>query len=191
MIQLERNSPVEPTRGGRFLGRDPAEELLAVVAREGGPAGQQLVQADAERVDVGPVVHQAVPGEGLLGAHVPQRPQQVAGQRQAAVRGGAGQPEIGHPEVAVSIDHQVGRLDVPVDDPDRVGVLQRLRRLHPQPRHTAVELAALAQPLGREGGDRGGIDSPVSRCVGGRRGAVRRGAGRASPMGAPPRCRNQ
>ena len=40
---------------------DLADELLAVVATEGGLEGEQLVEGEAQRVDVGAVIEHAVP----------------------------------------------------------------------------------------------------------------------------------
>ena len=56
--------------------------------------------------------------EGLLGAHVAERAQQVAGHGQAGVVLELGQAEVGDPEVAAVVEQQVGRLDVAVDDAD-------------------------------------------------------------------------
>ncbi len=47
---------VELARRGGVVVRELLEERLAVVGGEGGTAGEQLVERDAERVDVGAVV---------------------------------------------------------------------------------------------------------------------------------------
>ena len=70
-------------------------------------------------------------GRRLLGAHVAQRAQQVAGRRQARIALEAGQAEVGDPQVPQGVDHQVRRLDVAVQHPLLMGVLQRLGGLAP------------------------------------------------------------
>ena len=77
--------------------------------------------------------------EGLLGAHVAQRAEQVAGHGQAGLGVELGQAEVGDPEAAAGVEQQVGRLDVAVDDAERVGVVQGLGRLDAQLGHGAEE----------------------------------------------------
>ena len=81
----------------RFILDDPADDLLPVVALEGRPKREKLVQRDAQRVDVGAGVDQARTPAGLLGTHVLQRSRHVAGLGQACLLGQAGQSEIGDP----------------------------------------------------------------------------------------------
>ena len=117
-------------RGGRrLLEGDPPQDLLAVPPRVGRPQRQQLVERHAQRVDVGAVVDDHPLGQRLLGAHVAERAEQVAGHRQPGVALDAGQAEVGDPEVAARVDQQVRRLDVAVQDPLLVRVLERLGRL--------------------------------------------------------------
>ena len=101
-----------------------------------GSQRQQLVQRGAQRVDVGAVVDRHALGQRLLRTHVTQRPHQVARHRQAGLAVlHVGQPEVGHPHAAATVQQQVARLDVAVDDAHLVGVVQRLRRLDAQLRH--------------------------------------------------------
>ncbi len=81
-------------------------------------------------------------GQGLLGAHVPQRPQHIARHRQAGVALEPRQAEVGDPEIAAIVDQDVGGLDVPVEHLQLVGVLERLGRLLPQTGGGAEEGAA-------------------------------------------------
>ena len=129
----------QPGRGpGRFFLADPSEDLR--VSRtpefglfERGRAGQEFVEQDAERIDVAAGVDVERPHLGLLGAHV------FEGADDGAKLGEhrpLGQPlldRFGHAEVdhlglglAVAEGHQhVGWLDVAVDNPLLVGVLDR------------------------------------------------------------------
>ena len=112
---------------------DPAEDLGAVAAVDGRAERQQLVERHAQRVDVGPAVDHHPPAQGLLGAHVPQRAQDVAGERQPVVAADLRQAEVGDPEPALGVEQQVARLDVAVEDAAGVGVIQRLGGLERQP----------------------------------------------------------
>ena len=84
----------------------------------------------------------------LLGAHVAERAQQVAGDRQAGVVLEPGQAEIGDPEVALDVQQEVGRLDVAVHDAELVRVVERLGRLDAQ-RGGRSEVLAAAGGRGR------------------------------------------
>ena len=132
----------------RLLLGDPAEQLLAVGALEDRPEGHQLVEGRAQRVDVGPLVNDRVVGRRLLGAHVAQRAQHVAGRRQARLALEPGQAEVGDPEVPPAVDHQVRRLDVAVQHPLLVRVLERLGRLAAQPGGLAEEGAIAGRVSG-------------------------------------------
>ena len=65
----------------------------------------------------------------LLGAHVAQGADEVSGRRHAGFTPDTGQAEVGDPQVAATIDQQVGRLHVAVHNAALVGVFERLGRL--------------------------------------------------------------
>ncbi len=102
---------------------------------EGGPAlerqppGQALVEDDPERVQVRRGGDRAGGGlfRGLVGGGAEHHP----GDREPGVAAGAGDAEVGDDHVAVP-HHQVGRLDVPVDDAGPVRGLQRGQHLQRQ-----------------------------------------------------------
>ena len=97
-------------------------------------AGQQLVQQHAQRVDVAAGVDVEVVQLRLLGAHVLQRAdhraelgeQRLLGQLLAGRLGHAEVDHLRHRLAVVQGDQHVGRLEVAVDDPLLVGVLDRL-----------------------------------------------------------------
>ena len=70
--------------------------------------GEQLVEHETERVDVAARGHLAA-GE-LLGRHVGRR----AGAQRFA--GDAGQAEVGDPDLAAAVEHDVRRLEIAMDD---------------------------------------------------------------------------
>jgi hypothetical protein len=89
--------------------------------------GQQLVQDDADGVDVGAGVDAVPLAARLLGTHVRRR----AGEARpgAEVLLAQGQTEVGHDGAAVSVQQDVGRLDVAVDEAMPMGMVQAFR--HP------------------------------------------------------------
>ena len=101
------------------LGRGPTVERR--------PQRQQLVKRRSQAVDVGPPVDRA--GSGLLGTHVPRRAEQAVVVGQARVGQPASQAEVGHPDVPLAVDQQVGGLDVAVDHPLLVRMRQGIGRL--------------------------------------------------------------
>ena len=116
----------------RFAESDLVEEFAAIAAVVGGEQGQELVERRAQRIDVGALIDDPAPGRRLLGAHVAQGPDHVAGHRQAAARLHPRQAEIGDPEVAPDVDQQIGRFDVAVDGPQAMGVIEGLGGLQAQ-----------------------------------------------------------
>ena len=103
------------------------------------PAGEQFVEDDAERKNVGAVV-----GRGalkLLGRHVGRRPgnhsrfaettvwhlRGVVGRRQARC-----EAKVHHLDVMVLREHHIGRLEVAVNEPALVCRLERLGHLFAQ-----------------------------------------------------------
>jgi hypothetical protein len=100
------------------------DQLQRVFILKGQPPGQELVEDDAEAVEVRPPIHRPVHAPGLLGGDV--------GQRALDAGGGLGGVE---PSADVEVDEaklqrqgvhdDVRRLDVPVDDPLGVDGLQR------------------------------------------------------------------
>ena len=126
IVGSSRRGAIGSSRG------DLAEQLLAVVAVEGGAEGRQLVEGRPEAVDVGPGAERP-PAPGLLGAQVAEGPDHVAGLGQVAAVEEAGQAEVGDPEVAGRVEQEVRRLDVAMEDAQAVGVGEGLGRLQGQP----------------------------------------------------------
>ena len=89
---------------------------------------------------------------GLLGAHVAERADDVAGERDAAVVLNPREAEVGDPELALQVEQQVRRLHVAVDDAVVVGVLQGFGRFFAEPGDAAEELAAANRLVAREDG---------------------------------------
>ena len=147
----------EPVHLGRNAGREPGggrDRLVNVLVRHRqrafagvrlGP-GEQFVQHDAGRVDVGAGVG-AGPGD-LLGSQVRHGADDHAGPRLGVHRQRTGQAEVDHLEVTVRGDQHVLRLDVPVHDPGRVrGRQAGQQRHHDGQRLTRRETAPLGEQV--------------------------------------------
>ena len=120
--------------------RDLQRERGDAGSGEGGLPGDQLVEHDAEREEIGAMVE--LEPERLLGAHVARRAEHLAelGARRGALGaravrlGHAGDAEIedlGGP--AAIAEHDVRRLDVAVDDAEPVGIIERAGDLGADP----------------------------------------------------------
>ncbi len=93
------------------------------VADEGGLAGDALVEHEGQAVDVGLAVEH--PALHLLGSGVAGRAQHGPVRLGPGRLGqGPGQAEVGDPQPALGVEEQVGRLDVAVDEPAAVGVVE-------------------------------------------------------------------
>jgi hypothetical protein len=94
---------------------------------EGSVPCQEVVERAAEAVDVGPAIY-LVRIVCLFGRHVVGCSHHP-GRRNGRVRIAPGQPEVDDLQLTVQGDDQVVRLDVPVDHPAPMGVLQSQARL--------------------------------------------------------------
>ena len=90
--------------------------------RNGLSPGQQLVEDHAQAEDVRSPIDPVTFAPGLLGAHVGGRPSEPATLAEVLVL--EGKPEVGDAGLARGVDQDVGGLDVPVDQPSGVGVMQ-------------------------------------------------------------------
>jgi hypothetical protein len=166
-LQLGRHRGVRLGERPRRAVQDRLEDEGLRVSRKGEGPGRHLVEHRPDREQVGARVGQ-LPAR-LLGRHVvdgpqhrPRHGQLVAaahrlglGRGAVAVGLGAHRTDLGQTEVedlalAARVDHQVGRLQVPVDDPFRMGRLQRVRDLDSEVEKLA-DLEGLAPHALRQG----------------------------------------
>ena len=125
------------------------------VADERRPAGEQLVEQAAGGVDVGAGVDGLA--AGLLGREVLRGADhgRGLGHRRRRVADRAGDAEVHHLHVAARGEHHVAGLDVAVDDPGAVAVVERGQHAAGDlERPLGQDLAALAQDVAqRPAGD--------------------------------------
>jgi hypothetical protein len=115
-----RQVRVELEQRRRHGDQDVADHLQLVVPVEGRSAGEQFVQQRADRVQVRPAVHRPGGPAGLLRRQVGQRPGQPPppGRPGLVLLGAGGQVEVDQYRLVPLADqHQVRRVDVPVDHP--------------------------------------------------------------------------
>ncbi len=93
------------------------------VRLEGQRAGQQPVEHDADRVQIGPAIDFVA--EHLLGRHVGRRAHHEPVVRQVFGAADAGDAEVHDLDAAVLGDHHVRRLHVAMDDAGAMRVLER------------------------------------------------------------------
>jgi hypothetical protein len=79
----------------RLGGRDGVQQRHQVVALERPPPGEQLVEDDAERVDVAGRADEGAVAAGLLGGHVRRGADGEAGLGQVAALRRPGEAEVG------------------------------------------------------------------------------------------------
>ena len=177
--QIGRERRIEPSWIGRLLGLDRDVEPLARRVLERAMEREALVEADAERPDVGAPVEPHATREQLLGRHVDRRAEEVAGAGHPLRFGVvhvARETEVEDHRPAVASEQEVLRLDVAMDDPALVHRMERLGQLHEEledaGRLDAQELPRVCRRRGRGRCARGNVvvvarhrDRDVSRHV--------------------------
>ena len=127
-LQQARRAVTTQLANIRRLGRLVLGDTLcqAPVGKRG-MAGEQKIQRAAQAVDVGPGVH-GVAVHSLLGRQVVRRAQHVFAvgprQRTGLLVAEAGQPHVENLDHALGVNQQISRLDVAVDQPGVVRMLQ-------------------------------------------------------------------
>ena len=101
-FKFGRDLAIQLAQRRRVVEGDLLKQLLPVGAVEDRLQGEQFVERDAERIDVGPMIDHDALGQRLLGAHVAERADEVAGHGQAGVGLELGEAEVGDPQVAAS-----------------------------------------------------------------------------------------
>ena len=120
--------------GLRSLADLPLKDGQWVAAREGGPAGEHLIQHDSGRVQVGRLA--GAFAFGKLRCHVLGGADQAAELGQRRTVGQPGYAEVGqleHGPTGGGVQQQVLRLDVAVDDSSGVHGGQTVKQLYEQP----------------------------------------------------------
>ena len=144
-LQVARNAIVDPARRPGVLVQELMDDHHPGAAKRQ-LAAQELVEHDAQAVDVAAAVDVMRPAGGLLGAHVRRRADDLAVDRHHRIGLRAdGQPEIDHDRPAQQararlpggpvhpiagpvgvLHHDIGRLDVAMDQACVMGVVQGL-----------------------------------------------------------------
>ncbi len=135
-------------RGGRgSVVCDRLQDVQERIPAEWSLSGQQLVEHDAQAEDVRSAIDPVAFAPGLLGTHVSRSARQPAPLAEVFIL--EGQPEVGHAGFARGVDQDVGGLDVPVDQPPSVGVMQGVGNRGDQLRRIPERRASLTHPDGQ------------------------------------------
>src|SRR5262249_21187663 len=119
-----------------------AKDLEAIIAGERGSQSQELVDRHSQRVNVRSAVEWGPSPDRLLGAHIPGRAQSVprVGQVQAASH--PRKPEVGDPEFAFVVNHEIRGLDISMKDVGGMSMVERKGGLPRNPGHFAEEVGS-------------------------------------------------
>ena len=121
-VHLNRDrAPQRRHRFGLFV-EDRVQRRLRISPGERRSAGQHFIEDHAERPEIRATIHR--PPLSLLGRHIRRRPDGSAVLSEAAEIGDLRQSEVHHLEGSLAGKHQVGALDVTVDDALLVSLLQ-------------------------------------------------------------------
>ncbi len=123
-------SPLRDKAG--LFRHDLHQEQGAIDAVEDLPERQELIERRSQGIEVTAAVDGSAAALGLFGTQVAQGAQYVATGGQVAVAPDASEAEVGDPETVESVDQEVRRLDVAVQDLVAVGIVERLGRLPAQ-----------------------------------------------------------
>jgi len=151
-LRDERREPLRDRLGrdarerGRWLAEVRPDDADRV-AHERGPAGEELEEDAAERVDVG---RWACLRVRLLGRDVGRRSEHRARARQRALARDPREAEVEQLHAPVAREEHVARLDVPVNDAERMGVRERRGARASDHAHPLDRQGARRSELGRQ-----------------------------------------
>ncbi|MEZ4409528.1 MAG: hypothetical protein R3A52_24105 [Polyangiales bacterium] len=120
-LQGRRHARAEPARWGVAVEADLLHHGAPGVFFEGAAAREELVEHDPEGEDVAPEVEPVA--EHLLGRHVRGRAHHA--EARVGLVDHLGEAEVGELHVAEARDQHVAGLEVAVQHPAQVGVLER------------------------------------------------------------------
>jgi hypothetical protein len=148
-----RDVGVDVGGGGRGLRDVPVDQLQGIARLERAHPGRQLVERDAEGVEVGTVIDGSVHPSRLLGGQVGERvAEDVRWERRQALAGRLrGEAEIGEPHlVGRGVDQDAPGIDVLVDDVATMELGEDRRELDRDPEE-AVDVERTRARERREG----------------------------------------
>ena len=131
--------------GGRWVVVEHLpQQRLSIAALKCDRLRREFIESHAQRINIATQVGHAIPA-GLLGAHVAQGADHVAGDGERIAAADVREPEVGDVDRAVRIEQQIGRLNIAVNDAELVRMLRASAACKPQ-RPPCVKLARRIRP---------------------------------------------
>ena len=150
-FQVRRNVAHELTRRLRLILAHLPQQLHQVGRPERQTARQQLVQHDAQAIEVGAPVDAVRRALGLFGRHVVGRPQEEALLARTCLLFAQREAEVHQHRPALGREQDVRGFDVAVDDAPRVRMAQRIEHGQGDPRRVLPRRPMVVHPAAEVG----------------------------------------
>ena len=145
-FELPGNRVIDLARRARIGGDDLVQQLRPRLRPERPSSGEQLIENNAQAEDVGPSVDPVPFAACLLRTHVRRRAGDLGACAEILVA--ERQAKVGHTRPSPAVDQDIRRLDVPMDQPAHMCMVERLGNRRRPLRGLARRGPPLLEPRG-------------------------------------------